>query len=593
LLPFACLFLSDSISGGLRRNGASFSTTKNMSQETPDARTPSALAPADPNFLLLHPIIIYHRQLATEFYEHVLKQINYPPAATPLPSIDEEKVESAPAPVFKFVRVFIGEELKIDSTGFLTLKCIDMVSVRTVKETVMQKLNEKQGKVETINGVSVGFSAGSCDLSVLAKDKGDRLDRDKAARKGAPLEEKSVLASHFAPDTPIYEVILTQIKKPKDRRMNLPRVLARLGTEHHTFRFEVTIKGIRLALPAAQSLLSVQWVRGPRAVQSMYVAAESLPEVSPGVMGWTLAPLSLNASLYADKQGYQTKASKLLIKRRGGQTDAEFTVTELGFVEIDLALCASAADQEKTTEFSLPLQACPDKAGMLIVSVHTVPASAEDPNEEEKDESLSRAHDEDFKEHEPHIPEQKTMPAELQGDIKDKKRPRLKKKKAGFATLRRLGTKTCVFQFELVVQSLKFAFPDVEETMLSIQWLRGSHSAHTTYVAAATLPESSPGVRQWPASLPLSLTATMYQDKKSYQPKISKLVFKSKNKNSSGNELIVVSEIGCFELDLTKCLLVDQESPHTTEFSVPLEGTDPGAQAVFTVKSVVQAVKGV
>jgi len=69
-----------------------------MSGEAPDARTPSTLSPADPNFLLFHPIIIYHRQLATEFYEHVLKQINYPPAVAPLPSIDEEKVESAPAP---------------------------------------------------------------------------------------------------------------------------------------------------------------------------------------------------------------------------------------------------------------------------------------------------------------------------------------------------------------------------------------------------------------------------------------------------------------------------------------------------------------
>jgi len=218
-----------------------------------------------------------------------------------------------------------------------------------------------------------------------------------------------------------------------------------------------------------------------------------------------------------------------------------------------------------------------------------VPVSAEDtPNEEEKDESVSRAHEDEIKgDHEPHA-EQK-LPAELLVDIKGNKRQG-PKKKAGFSTLRRLGTKTCVFQFELVVQSIKFAFPDVEEAMLSIQWLRGSHSSHTTYVPAATLPELSPGVRQWPASLPLSLTATMYQDKKGYQPKISKLVFKSKNKNSSGNELIVVSEIGCFELDLSKCLLMDQESSHTAEFSVPLEGTDPGAQAIFTVKSVVQVV---
>jgi len=201
---------------------------------------------------------------------------------------------------------------------------------------------------------------------------------------------------------------------------------------------------------------------------------------------------------------------------------------------------------------------------------------------------VSRAHDEDIKESEPHT-EQKTMPSELLVDIKDKKKTG-PKKKAGFSTLRRLGTKTCVFQFELVVQSLKFAFPDIDETMLSIQWLRGSHSSHTAYVAASTLPEASAGTRQWPASLPLSLTATMYQDKKGYQPKISKLVFKSKNKNSSGNELIVVSEIGCFQLDLAKCLLIDQESSHTAEFSVPLEGTDPGAQAVFTVKSIVQAV---
>lgn len=563
---------------------------ENMSQESPDARTPSALAPADPNFLLLHPIIIYHRQLATEFYEHVLKQINYPPAATPLPSIDEEKVESAPAPVFKYVRVFIGEELKIDSTGFLTLKCIDMVSVRTVKDTVLQKLNEKQGKVETINGVSMGYSAGSCDLSILAKDKGDRLDREKSAKKGAPLEEKSILASHFPPDTSIYEVILTLIKIPKDRRTSLPRVLARIGTKHHTFRFEVTVKGLRLALPSAQSLLSVQWVRGPRAVQSMYVAADSLPEVSPGILGWTLAPLSLNASLYADKLGYQSKASKLLIKRRGGASDAEFTVTELGFVDLDLALCAIAADQEKTTEFSLPLQQCSDKSGMLMLSVHTVPVSAED-NEEEKDESISRAHDDDINQHEQlHSSEQK-LPADLLVDIKGKKgHGVIKKKQAGFSTLRRIGTKSCVFQFELVVQSLKFAFPDIEETMLSIQWIRGSHSSHTNYVGAATLPELASGARQWPASLPLSLTATMYQDKKNYHSKISKLVFKSKNKNSSGNELIVVSEIGCFELDLSKCLLLDQESSHTAEFSVPLEGNDPEAQAVFTVKSVVQVV---
>jgi len=229
---------------------------------------------------------------------------------------------------------------------------------------------------------------------------------------------------------------------------------------------------------------------------------------------------------------------------------------------------------------------------MLILSVHTVPVSAEDtPNEEEKDESLSRPPDDESKgggEREPHT-EQK-LPADLLVDIKGSKRQGPKKKKPGFPTLRRLGTKACMFQFELVVQSIKFAFPDVEEAMLSIQWLRGSHSSHTTYVPATTLPELSPGVRQWPASLPLSLTATMYQDKKGYQSKISKLVFKAKNKNSSGNELIVVSEIGCFELDLSKCLLIDQESSHTAEFSVPLEGTDPGAQAVFTVKSVVQVV---
>lgn len=55
------------------------------------------------------------------------------------------------------------------------------------------------------------------------------------------------------------------------------------------------------------------------------------------------------------------------------------------------ALCAVAADQEKTTEFSLPLQQCQDKAGMLILSVHSVPVSAEDtPNDEEND-SVSRA----------------------------------------------------------------------------------------------------------------------------------------------------------------------------------------------------------
>jgi hypothetical protein len=198
-------------------------------------------------------------------------------------------------------------------------------------------------------------------------------------------------------------------------------------------------------------------------------------------------------------------------------------------------------------------------------------------------------HDEEAKggDHEQHV-EQK-LPTDLVVDSIVKKRPGVKKK-AGFSTLRRIGTKTCVFQFELVVQSIKFAFPDVDEAMLSIQWTRGSHSFHTTYVPATTLPELSSGVRQWPASLPLSLTATMYQDKKGYQPKISKLVFKSKNKNSSGNELIVVSEIGCVELDLSKCLLIDQESSHTAEFSVPLEGTDPNAQAVFTVKSVVQVV---
>lgn len=78
-----------------------------MSGEAPDARTPSTLSPSDPNFLLFHPIIIYHRQLATEFYEHVLKQINYPPAATPLPSIDEEKVESAPAPGAVVVSLYL------------------------------------------------------------------------------------------------------------------------------------------------------------------------------------------------------------------------------------------------------------------------------------------------------------------------------------------------------------------------------------------------------------------------------------------------------------------------------------------------------
>lgn len=553
-----------------------------MSGEAPDARTPSTLSPADPNFLLFHPIIIYHRQLATEFYEHVLKQINYPPAATPLPSIDEEKVESAPAPVFKFVRVFIGEELKIDSTGFLTLRLIDNASVRNVKDAALQKLNHKQGKVETINGVSMGYSAASCDLSILAKDKGgDRLDRDKTARKGAPLEDKSILASHFQPEIPVCEVILTLIKIPKDRRTSLPRVLARIGTKHHTFRFELTVKGLRLALPSgSQNSLSLQWVRGPRTVQSMFVGAEALPEISAGVMGWTMPPLSLNASLYADKQGYQSKASKLIIKRRGGQNEPE---AEMGFVDLDLALCAVAADQEKTTEFSLPLQQCQDKAGMLILSVHSVPVSAEDtPNDEEND-SVSRATVE-----EDDTNEQKS--SDSLSDGKDRKRPGPgQKKKGGFSTLRRIGTKTCVFQFELMVQSLKYAFPDVEEAMLGIQWVRGSHSFQTTYVNVATLPELSPGVRQWPTSMPLSLTATMYQEKKCYQPKISKIIFKSKTK-SSGNEPIVVSEIGSVELDLSRCLLIDQESTNTAEFNVPLEGTNPNAHAVFTVKSVVQAV---
>lgn len=551
-----------------------------MSGEAPDARTPSTLSPADPNFLLFHPIIIYHRQLATEFYEHVLKQINYPPQVAPLPSIDEEKVESAPAPVFKFVRVFIGEELKIDSTGFLTLRLIDNASVRNVKDAALQKLNHKQGKVETINGVSMGYSAASCDLSILAKDKGDRLDRDKTARKGAPLEDKSILASHFQPETPVCEVILTLIKKPKDRRTSLPRVLARIGTKHHTFRFELTVKGLRLALPSgSQNSLSLQWIRGPRIVQSMFVGTESLPEVSAGVMGWTMAPLSLNASLYADKQGYQSKASKLIVKRRGGQNEPE---SELGFVDLDLALCAVALDQEKTTEFSLPLQQCQDKAGMLILSVHSVPVSAEDtPNDD--DDSVSRATvDEDDN------TEQK-LSSDALSNSKDKKRQEGQKKKGGFSTLRRIGTKTCVFQFELAVQNLKYSFPDVEEAMLGIQWVRGSHLSHTTYVNVATLPELSPGVRQWPASMPLSLTATMYQEKKCYQPKISKIIFKSKNK-SSGNEPIVVSEIGNVELDLSRCLLIDQESTNIAEFNVPLEGTASSAHAVFTVKSVVQTV---
>jgi len=136
----------------------------------------------------------------------------------------------------------------------------------------------------------------------------------------------------------------------------------------------------------------------------------------------------------------------------------------LGFVELDLALCAVAADQEKTTEFSLPLQQCQDKAGMLILSVHSVPVSAEDtPIEDEKEDSVSRPAVEEDAANEQYarfvcfafqpVLSGRALPMDRMARKSWRPGSRIalkvetqldgrSKKKGGFSTLRRIGTKT-------------------------------------------------------------------------------------------------------------------------------------------------------
>lgn len=142
---------------------------------------------------------------------------------------------------------------------------------------------------------------------------------------------------------------------------------------------------------------------------------------------------------------------------------------------------------------------------------------------------------------------------------------------------KRLGKKSVKYQFEMCIHRMDLVLE--HGGPLCVKWSRGPRSAQTTFISPESLQQVGEHAYQWNVP-PLTILSTLYEKKKGFQSKLSRIVVKTRESNTGHH--VVIEQIGSADLDLAKC--VDFKTSGLT-FTVPLLNcADKNASLTISIK---------
>jgi len=138
----------------------------------------------------------------------------------------------------------------------------------------------------------------------------------------------------------------------------MSRLLSRVGTSALKYQFDLIVHSLHMSIPLTTPMC-VKWTRGPRTATNQPATGKN------GQYTWPASkPMQLVATMYAKRNKFQSKMSKITVKQVINQE-----MKTVGTAELDLAdFCA---EQEISKQVTLRLQKCSDKKAFIRCTVRS------------------------------------------------------------------------------------------------------------------------------------------------------------------------------------------------------------------------------